>query len=300
MDALSIGVVRVTPSNPGYPSRLRHLSDPPDHLHVRGSLEALEGPCVTIVGSRRATAYGRRVAEELAAAAVRTGWTVVSGLALGIDGAAHRGALREGGVTVAVLGGGPDRAHPRAHQPLMDQLLGRGAVLSEHPPGTTPRKHHFPRRNRILAALAHRVVVVEAATRSGALITAGVAGELGRDVWAVPGSVFSPASLGTHALLDDGAIPVVSLDRWEASLRGPEATVGNGRIPGTGQLALGPAQEGPQRWIWEALEREALPLEALSAASGLSPGALLPALTELELGGWISRMPGPLFSRRAA
>ncbi|HSG46203.1 MAG TPA: DNA-processing protein DprA [Longimicrobiales bacterium] len=287
-------VVRIDSSHPSFPARLHHLPDPPDVLYYRGDLRALEAPCVTIVGSRRSTEYGRRVAGEIARAAARAGWTVVSGLALGVDGAAHRGALEAGGASVAVLGAGPDRAHPRAHGPLMEALLARGAVVSEYPPGVSPRKHHFPRRNRILAALALRVVVVEAAQRSGALITAGIAAELGTEVWAVPASIYSPTARGPHALLEDGAIPVASMDAWEASLRIQRAGGGGG------QLTLGPQGDVLQRRVWEALREEPVPLEELSRGLAVPVTALLPALTALELQGWVTRGPGPVFTRRAA
>lgn len=301
MDALNPEVIRVTPSQASYPHRLRHLPDPPGRLFVRGDLGVLEAPCVTIVGSRRSTRYGRRVAWELAGAAVRAGWTVVSGLALGVDGAAHRGALDAGGMTVAVLGSGPDRAQPRAHAGLMEEVLVRGSVLSEHAPGVAPRRHHFPRRNRLLAALASRVVVVEAAVRSGALLTAGLAAELGVDVWAVPGSVFSPCSRGTHGLLEDGAIPVTSLDAWEASLADAAGAGGGaGAATPEPQLALGPGGTEAVRAVWGALAGEPSTVEALAVRCGLSPGALLPVLTRLELDGWVRREPGPVFVRRAA
>jgi len=297
VDAVTPDVARIPASHASYPSRLHHLPDPPDALYCRGNLGVLDAPCVTIVGSRRSTDYGRRVAGELARAAVRSGWTVVSGLAMGIDGAAHRGALEGGGATVAVLGAGPDRAHPRAHAPLMEALLARGAVLSEYPPGVSPRKHHFPRRNRLLAALAHRVVVVEAAQRSGALITAGVAAELGREVWAVPASIYSPTARGPHGLLEDGASPVASMDAWEASLRRrPPGVQGDGGD----QLTLGPQGDAFQRRVWETLREEPVPLERIAQLLAVPVSALLPALTALELQGWVARGPGPVFHRRAA
>ncbi|MEJ2539673.1 MAG: DNA-processing protein DprA [Gemmatimonadota bacterium] len=192
-----------------YPEPLRHLPDPPPVVFHRGELGVLTAPRVVIVGSRQATAYGRRVAGVLAAMSARAGWTVVSGMALGIDGAAHRGALDAGGATAAVLGSGPDRPSPTAHRRLATAIAQEGVLLSELPPGTPARPHHFPRRNRLLAALADRVVVVEAAKRSGALITARLALELGREVWAVPGPVFSPVCEGTHLLLEDGGFRAV-------------------------------------------------------------------------------------------
>ncbi|MDT8340828.1 MAG: DNA-processing protein DprA [Longimicrobiales bacterium] len=306
MGALSRTVWQIRREDAGYPDRLKHLTDAPAVLYGRGDPRALDAPCVTIVGSRRSTAYGRRVAEELAQAAVRSGWTVLSGLALGVDGAAHRGTVMAGGRTVAVLAGGPDRAHPAAHRPLLEQLLERGAVLSEYEPGVTPRKHHFPRRNRILAALAWRVVVVEAASRSGALITASIAADLGRDVWAVPASIFSPTARGTLALLEDGAVPVVSVEAWEASLaaEGMAAAEASGRsVEGggpRGQLSLGPQQDALQARIWQVLGNEELTLEALALRVERPLGELLSALTHLELSGWLTRRPGPAFRRRAA
>lgn len=291
------GILSLRPTDAAYPAGLDHLPDPPDPLFARGSLEALARPCVAVVGSRRATAYGRRAAEALARAAAQAGWTVVSGLALGVDGAAHRGSLAGGGPTVAVLGNGVDRAHPRAHARLLDELLEAGGlVLGEHAPGTPARPHHFPRRNRILAALAERVVVVEAAARSGALITAGLAAELGREVWTVPGSIFSPTTAGTHRLLEDGATPVTSLEEWERSLRRtahPLAT-------GSPQLPLGPTDEGLPRAIWEALEGEPRTLEALAGRLALPSRSLLPVLASLELQGWVERGPGPTYLRRVA
>lgn len=284
--------------DPRYPARLRHLHDPPAALFCRGRLEALHAPTVAIVGSRRATVYGRRVAEALSRSAVRLGWTVVSGMAMGVDGAAHRGCLEAGGVTVAVLGNGPDRAYPRGHTALMDQILLEGLVMSEYASGVSPRPYHFPRRNRLLAALANRVVVVEAAQRSGALITAGVAAELGREVCAVPGSIFSENTGGTHRLIEDGATPVTSLEAWEASLRGGIP----GREPAAGpllpaQLALGPAEDGLVRTVWDALEGEPRSLDGLSLSVPASGPELLRALARLELGGWVERGPGATYLR---
>jgi DNA processing protein len=259
---------------------------------------------VTIVGSRRSTEYGRRAARELARAAVHAGWTVLSGMALGVDGAAHRGALEAGGRTVAVLGSGPDVPAPRSHARLMEEILESGAVLSEYPPGTQPRPHHFPRRNRILAALAHRLVVVEAAERSGALITAREALELGREVWAVPGSIFSPGSPGTHALIRDGAVPVVSVGEWVETLG--EGLPG-GTLPETipagvdgGQLPLGLGGEGLTARLLEAFGGAPRTVETLLARVDAEPALVLAALARLELGGWVERAGPDRYRRRAA
>lgn len=311
VDALTGPVVRVLASgHPAYPRRLHHLPDPPAPLYVRGDLACLGRPCVAVVGSRRSTEYGRRAARELARVAASAGWTVVSGMALGIDGAAHRGALEGGGGTVAVLGSGPDVPSPRSHARLMNEILASGAVLSEYAPGTEARPHHFPRRNRILAALAHRVVVVEAALRSGALITAREALELGREVWAVPGSIFSPGTPGTHALLEDGAVPVASMEGWAASLQEnpaggtvpthPTAPGVPLNPPSTSQLPLGLDGEGVPARVLDALGREAKSLEDLLAEVRATPAELLAALSRLELGGWVERAGGSGCWRRAA
>ena len=300
MGALSPPVRELLQGAPGFPPRLQHLPDPPGRLYARGVLEALDRPVVAVVGSRRGTAYGRRAAEALGRAAASAGWTVLSGMALGVDGAAHRGALDARGATVAVLGSGPDRAYPRAHASLMEDILDSpgGLVLSEHPPGVGPRTHHFPRRNRLLAALAHRVVVVEAAERSGALITARLAAELGREVWAVPGSIFSPVSAGTHALLEDGAVPVTSLEGWRASLSSPDPAL-QAELHFPDQGVLGPAQPGLPRALWDAVALEPRSPEELALALGRPVPELLPALTSLELDGWLDRGPGPVYFRRA-
>ena len=190
----------------------------------------------------------------------------------------------------------PNRPTPRAHARLADELLVGGCVLSELPPGVPARPHHFPRRNRILAALGERVVVVEAARRSGALITARLALELGREVWAVPGPVFSPVCEGTHLLLEDGARPVVTPDRWRESLWGREGGGG----------AQGPSPELRQNWdpvtqgVWAALAGDPCTVDHLVSQLGCRATEVLTALTALELGGWVWRGPGGAFQRRAA
>lgn len=291
------GVGVLTPADQEYPERLRHLPDPPDPLFHRGSVEVLARPSVAIVGSRKSTAYGRRVAEALARIAARAGWTVVSGMALGIDGAAHRATLEGGGLTAAVLGSGPERAYPRVHEGLMQRILERGLVVSEHPPGVPPRAYHFPRRNRILAALVSRVVVVEAAERSGALITAGLAADLGREVWAVPGSVFAKGSRGTHALLRDGAIPVISMEAWAESLE-TDLFAGHAPLPAAARITGG--EEGVSRRLWDSIDDEPRTLEEIAASTGIDPRELLSPLAALELAGCIRRGPGPSYFRAAS
>lgn len=288
-------VRRCAPGSAGYPAALERLTDAPDPLWWRGDLDILRRPCVALVGSRRATRYGRRVAHDLAREAVRAGWTVLSGMALGIDGAAHQGALDAGGATGAVLGSGPDVPSPRSHAGLMDRILADGLVLSEHGPGTGARAWHFPRRNRILAALSDRVVVVEAAARSGALITASEAADLGRDVWAVPGSIYTPTTPGTHRLLVEGATPVASLDEWRHSLTGREGAAGP-----EPRLALEPAVQGLSARVWTALHLEPRTVEGLVCVLRASPSAVLDVLTGLELDGWVERDPDLTYRRRVA
>lgn len=200
------------PEWPGYPRALREIPDPPGVLFVRGALEPGDGMAVAIVGTRRATHYGKQQAERLAAGLARAGVTVVSGLARGIDGAAHRGALAAGGRTIAVLASGVLNPFPPEHVELAEEIAGCGAVLSEAAPTMPPLAGMFPQRNRIISGLTMGTIVVEAADRSGALITARHAMEQGREVFAVPGPVDSPGSSGPHRLLRDGAKLVASID----------------------------------------------------------------------------------------
>ena len=197
-------ITHLVPTDSRYPALLATIPSPPE-LDVRGAFEAGDALAIAIVGARQATTYGLEVAESLAAELAARGVTIVSGLARGIDTAAHRGALAAGGRTIAVLGSGIQRLYPPENRPLAEEIIGRGAVVSQFAPDAEPLNYHFPARNRTLAGLALGVVVVEAAERSGALITAGLAGELGRDVFAVPGRITSPASRGANGLLRDGA-----------------------------------------------------------------------------------------------
>jgi len=194
----------------GYPSLLAQLHDPPPALHVRGDVDCLSVAAVAVVGARSCSSYGAQVARDLAGELARAGVVVVSGLARGIDGEAHRGALAGGGITVAVLGCGIDRDYPRSHAELAQRIRANGAVVSEYAPGIEPAPWRFPARNRIIAGLCLATVVVEARQRSGALITADFALELGRDVFAVPGEITSALSAGTNDLLRQGAIPLTA------------------------------------------------------------------------------------------
>lgn len=214
----TMGAVAIARSDERYPTRLTEIYDPPPVLYVKGELDSPETPAVAIVGTRGATSYGKMAAEQLARGLAAAGVTVVSGLAMGVDAAAHRGALDGGGRTIAVLGNGLDRVYPSQHGRLAQQIVEHGALVTEFPLGTKPDATNFPRRNRIISGLSSGTLVVEAGERSGALITAAFAADQGRDVLAVPGSIFSPASRGTNNLIRDGATPVTSAEDVLAEL----------------------------------------------------------------------------------
>jgi DNA processing protein len=272
-----------------YPAPLLEIVDPPPVLWVAGHLTALSGTAVAIVGSRAGSSYALSVAERLASDLCARGLTVVSGLARGVDSAAHRGAIAVGGVTVGVLGCGADVVYPPENGALVAEVVRTGAVVSELVPGTVPKAAFFPRRNRIISGLVRAVVVVEAGEKSGSLITARCALEQGRDVLAVPGSVLSGRNRGGHALLRDGARLVESADDVLDELGiGRGDTVDRDRP--TGQPEVSP--------ILAALTPgEATDLEEISSRTGLSAVALLPRLLELELRGAVKREPGGRFVR---
>jgi DNA processing protein len=266
-----------------YPSWLEKIHDPPGALWVRGALDPDEGSrSVAIVGARAVTPLGQSFARVLAADLAAAGLTIVSGLARGIDTAAHGGALDAGGRTVAVLGAGIDRPYPHQNAGLAEEIAATGALVSEFPPGTGPWKGNFPRRNRTIAGWSRLVVVVEAGERSGALITARVALEEGRDVMAVPGHPSVPAAAGTNALLRDGA----------AVVRGAADVLA--------ELGLDPPAPAPRAGdpLLDALPR-GVPstLEEIAARVALSVPELLARLSQLELSGAVRRVSGALFVR---
>lgn len=270
-----------------YPPFLDAIADPPDELWVRGDVNLLAAESVAIVGSRAASNYALEIASALAFDLARCGLVVVSGMARGVDGAAHRGALEASGATVAVLGCGVDVAYPEEHADLLSRIAATGAVVSELPPGTPPLAHHFPLRNRIISGLSRAVVVVEAGEKSGSLITARCALEQGRDVMAVPGNALSGRNRGAHALLKDGAKLVEGVDDIleELGLRRP------------GAVAVDPRKSLRDNGLMLGMQPgETYGLDQLGAASGLPASELLPLLTELELRGTIIRAPGGRFA----
>lgn len=273
------GVRLVTAFDEEYPPALREISDPPFLLYALGRLERLRLPAVAIVGSRDASRYGRDVAFRLARELSSAGVAVVSGFARGVDAAAHEAALEGPGGTIAVLGCGLDVEYPREHGRLKERLAGEHLLLSEHPLGAEPRPQNFPTRNRIIAGLSSGVVVVEASRRSGSLITARLANDFGRDVFAVPGSIFSDTSVGTHALLRDGAILCRGAEDVLAELF---PSVGPQRLAAVAAL---PAAElsAEARRIFEALSREeSLSAEDLAQSLDLPAATVLASLFELE------------------
>lgn len=239
-----------------------------------GALATLDAPRVAIVGTREATAYGERVTRELAGALARAGACIVSGLARGIDAAAHRAALANGGRTVAVLGTGVDVAYPVGHRALHEEIAERGLLLAEQRPGSRAHKGSFPRRNRIIAALARLVIVVEAPWRSGALNTAAHANDLGRTIAAVPGPIDAPASAGTNAMIRDGGAHLIGTIGDALTLAG---------LSGSPRSRVEP--EGDARSVWLALADGALELEAIVATTRLPAGRCLAAVSALELAG---------------
>lgn len=259
-----------------YPAELLDLSTPPSELYAIGDRSALIGPCVAIVGTRQSTAYGERSTRTLTRALVRAGVSIISGMARGIDGAAHRTAIEEGGKTVAVLGTGIDVPYPVGHRQLHRSIAEHGLVLSENPPGTTAYKGAFPKRNRIIAALAPVTIVIEAGFKSGALNTASQALELGRVVAAVPGPIDSEQSQGSNQLLRDGAVMIASPDDALALLG---VTAPKDRPI--------PALPENEKRVWEALDKGFLEIDALAAKLGLTTPDCLAAITSLEIMGLI-------------
>jgi DNA processing protein len=275
-------------SDAAYPAALTTIADPPPVLWMRGRVEALSAPAVAIVGSRAASPYGLAVAEQLAGDLAACGLVVVSGLARGVDSAAHRGALAAKGVTVAVLGSGVDVIYPPEHATLAATIGEDGAVMSELVPGTPPQAFFFPLRNRIISGLSRAVVVIEASEKSGSLITARCALDQGRDVLAVPGNVLSGRNRGAHGLLRDGAKIVESADDILEELgmahQSPAATRDVSTLEKDPVLVCLPAGEPCD-------------LDQISDRSGLSSSRLLPRLFELELQGLVRRVGGGRFVR---
>ena len=283
------GNALVTLADAAYPPALLEIPDPPILLYLRGDPAHLQKRGLAIVGSRNATPQGCQTAESFARALAGQGLPIVSGLALGIDAAAHRGALKGGGPTIAVVGTGANRLYPAGNRDLALAILEHGAILSEFPLGTPPLAANFPRRNRLIAGLARGVLVVEAAPQSGSLITARLAAEQGREVFAIPGSIHSPLARGCHQLIKQGAKLVeTAADILEEF-----------RLPAVETPAAPAAAEGEEHPLIAALGHDPCSLDELATRTGLGADRLLGELLSLELAGRLACLPGNRYQRLA-
>lgn len=293
-----------------FPSQLAEIAQPPASLFVAGNPALLLGPQIAIVGARSASSQGAANAREFARALARSGLTITSGLADGIDGAAHSGALEAGGSTIAVVGTGADLVYPRKHRELSERVAQHGALVSEYPLGTSARPEHFPQRNRLIAGLSLGTLVIEASLQSGSLITARLAGEMGREVFALPGSIHNPLARGCHRLIRDGArLTETAQEVIEALVPGAQALGAELRsrldsAPGVGSAERPAREEDPDYAnLLAALGEAPLGLDQLVGLTGLKPAALSSMLLLLELEGAVAPAVNGrwqrLFSQRA-
>lgn len=287
----------LTLADTDYPANLLHTADPPLMLYVKGRSELLSRPALAVVGSRNATAQGIANAEKFSEALSLAGWTIVSGLALGIDTAAHEGALRhadQGGSTVAVIGTGIDIVYPARNRALAHQIAAAGCIVSEYPLGMPAISANFPRRNRIISGLSRGVLVIEAAAESGSLITARMAAEQGRDVFAIPGSIHSPLAKGCHQLIKQGAKLVESAQDIleEYGHDHPDA-----HIAGSGSAGNDIIGEPSTDPLLKLLGFDPVDIETLAQRAGQDIASLHVQLFTLELQGWVERLPGEVYRR---
>jgi DNA processing protein len=300
------GVTVCTLGDDDYPEPLTTLYDPPPVLYVRGTLLASDCMAIAVVGSRQPTAYGRSMAEKLVGELAALGFTVVSGLARGIDGQAHTTALASGGRTLAVLGHGIDRVFPSKHKRLAEEVVEAGAVLTEFPFGTHPARHNFPRRNRIISGLSLGTLVVEAAGGSGSLITARCAMEQGREVFAVPGPVTAGTSRGAHRLIKEGATLVEGVDDVIEALplhiravieSGARSVVDRAaQPPEADPRPSGPRVSAGERELLVLIKDEPRHIDNIIEESGLAPSAVSGLLVQMELKGLVARRPDGLYA----
>lgn len=291
----AFGAQALCPEMPQYPPCLLTIADPPTLLYCRGDLSLLSYPAIALIGSRAASEYGRRVAAHLASELVAAGVVVVSGAAYGIDASAHQGALQAGGPTIAVLGCGIDIAYPKTHMSLLAEIAATGLLLSEYPLGTPPDGFRFPARNRIISGLSAGVVVVEATEKSGSLITATLALDQGREVFAVPGRVDSVKSAGCHWLIRQGAQLVRhGGDILEALGWGGAVVISSSPAPTPGETT---ALSDEEQQLWAALEVYPQDIDTLGRRSALGVSVLPGLLLQLELRGLVRQLPGQLYER---
>src|SRR5579864_91576 len=284
----------LTLGDPAYPPALLTMTDPPPLLYAKGCLDLLHTRSVAIVGSRSATPQGVEDARRFARALSDAGLAVVSGLALGIDAAAHRGALGGAGSTIAVIGTGADVVYPAVHHQLAHEIAAAGAIVSEWPLGTSARSAHFPQRNRLIAGLSSGVLIVEAAMRSGSLITARLANEMGRDVFAIPGSIHAPLARGCHRMIKQGAKLVETPEDVLEELGWAVRSL----APAPGEVVSTASSLTPDaRRLLDALGHSPATLEILAVRTEMEEAALQGTLLQLELGGHLSALPGGRFVR---
>jgi DNA processing protein len=298
----SAGVTLLPATSPLYPPLLAQLPDAPAVLYVRGNAGILSDPQLAMVGSRNPTAGGRDTARVFAGFFARAGLVITSGLALGIDAASHEGALAAGGITIGVLGCGLDDLYPPEHRGLAERICATGAVLSEFPPGTPPRRENFPQRNRIIAGLAAGTLVVEAARRSGSLITARLAGTAGREVFAIPGSIHNPCIHGCHELIRQGAKLVECAEDVLLELK---ISLANQMVATAPAATGGPHQKAPKldkayEILLDALAFEPASVDSLIERTGMNSESIASMLLILELDGHVAPHPGGRYSRMAS
>jgi DNA processing protein len=288
-------------TDPRYPPLLAAIDDPPPLLFVHGNPDLLNTPQLAMVGSRNPSASGRQTAQDFARHLARAGLTITSGLALGIDAASHQGALDVGGTTIAVTGTGLDRVYPARHRELAHRITETGIMLSEFPPGTPPRPGNFPRRNRIISGLSVGTLVVEAAKQSGSLITARMAAEQGREIFAIPGSIHNPLVRGCHALIRQGAKLVETasdiieeLGAMLGSLERPDQP-----LPESGESGTEPVQQWDEDYqrLLQHLGFDPIPVDTLIQTSGLTAESVSSMLILLELEGYVASAPGSRYVR---
>lgn len=281
-----VEVVRL--GDPAYPERLAEIKNPPQQLYCRGDTGILNTRCVAVVGSRTSTLYGRRTSEAIGRSLASAGVTVVSGMAMGIDTSAHEGALSAKGKTIAVFGCGPDVCYPPENRILMAEIARHGLIVTEYGPGTPANRYHFPNRNRIISGLCEATVVVQARNRSGALITAELAAEQGREVFAVPGNIDSQYNLGNNRLIKEGVTPLICADDILEYLG-----------------LSGPAEEDARKLLsdreyqlFEMLKKEGeLSVDEVCLRTGLTPAYVNPILSVMEMKGFISSDMGRVFAK---
>jgi len=295
MERVYAAGAKIIPFNASnYPARLRTIADPPPFLYAKGEIREEDARAVAVVGSRSASGYGTRITRDLCQGLASLGFTVVSGMARGIDGEAHEAALAAGGRTLAVLGSGADVVYPPEHEELYQGICRHGAILSELPMGTPPFSYNFPARNRLISGLSLGVVVVEATEKSGSLITAGLALEQGREVFAVPGEAGASRSRGTHRLIRQGAKLVETVEDIIEEIA-PQLLARADAARPAAPRALPPDMGADARKIFAMIMEQPLQIDEVIQASGLSPAKVSEVLLDLEIRGFLRQLPGKRF-----